>query len=151
MIDTILVFLSALPALYGTYLIGEFLVLRLMGDIHEAEITGFLKIKNKGRFLPEVKIEEQIFPVQKIDQLSYMITPPISQQRIPVVSLKNGHRRVFGYGGLLAGILCVLPFFFVLALRMEKDLMVAQVTYILLFIGVSVGGWVLLKIIPKGY
>ncbi len=151
MLDTILLFLSALPALWGVYLIGEFLFGRFAGKIVEAEVVGFSEKKSKGVFLPLVLLDEKTVVVHRIDQLSYLINPPIVRQMIRIVTLKNGQRRVFGYAHVLVGVVCLLPFFVALAWRLQEDLMMAQVMYILIFIGMSVGGWAILKLIPKGY
>jgi len=151
MLETILLFLSALPALVGLVLIGDYLYVSLTGEVCEVPVTGFSDRKNKGRVLPLVEFAGQETSVDQIDQMSYLLSPPIAQQSIGIVVLKNGKKRVFGYCNLLSGVVLLLPFFVALAFRLEKELLMVQVFYILIFIGVSVGGWMLLKIIPKGY
>ena len=104
--------------------------------------------------MPIVRYEDaegtlHLVEVKGIDQISYILNPPIDKQFITVANVLGKSPRVFGYLNFIVGLFLVLPALAVFGLEMEKGLFAGQVLYILIFIGLLLGGWSLLKIIQR--
>ncbi|MCB9981304.1 MAG: hypothetical protein H6860_02785 [Rhodospirillales bacterium] len=138
----------------GLYLLFGFLSMRAGGHIDEFEITGFQKATDKGRALPVVRYEDgegtlKLVEVRKIEQISYLFSPPIERQVIKVVGIESDMPRVYGYVRFLGGLILLLPGLAALGLHLHKTLFTGQVVYIVIFIGLMLGGWALLKFIQR--
>ena len=153
MID--ILFILSLPlAAFGLFLIVTFLMIRFQQDIYEAEITGFQKTKNKGRYLPIVSFtdeegEEKMIEVKTIDQISYLLNPSIEKQIIPIAAVKSARPKVFGYLSLVIGVICIVPALALSGLYFERALLTGQVLYSATLIGLILGGWIVLKLIQR--
>ncbi|MCB1563596.1 MAG: hypothetical protein KDJ75_08495 [Alphaproteobacteria bacterium] len=147
---------SILPALLGLWLCGDFLFWVATGTVEEGEVTGFQERKNKGRVLPVIRIErveEEPFEVkpERIDQISYLLSPAIEKERRSVIVRKGppARARLFGYLNLIAGLFLLAPCVGLLALHSGQYLFVGQLAYIVIFASILLGSWVLLKMIQK--
>ncbi|MCC6597955.1 MAG: hypothetical protein IT559_04125 [Alphaproteobacteria bacterium] len=147
--------LAALPAFPGLYCLFDFFTVQATGKIAEAEVVDFSTKKDKGRFLPIVERAAagdqpaEMFEPQKIDQISYLLSPSIKKENINIVVLRNGMVRVHGYLKLLGGILLILPVLAVLGSGQGGSFFTGQMAFVFLLIAVSVGGWALLRTIAR--
>ncbi len=138
----------------GLYLLFGFLAMRAQGGIEELEVTGFQKAADKGRALPIVRFEDaegtlKLVEVRKIEQIAYLLSPPIERQVIEVVGVDGALPRVYGYVRLVAGVVLLLPGLAALGLHLDKALFTGQVVYIVILIGMMLGGWAALKFIQR--
>lgn len=149
----IFILLSLPLALYGCYLIVLFLKLRFSGDVRMLEITGFQRQKNKGRFLPIVSYENagkvDLVEIKEIDQIAYILSPPIEKQVIQIAGIDGAAPCVFGYYKLVVGIVMLLPVLAALGYALENVLFMGQVTYVFIFIALLLGGFAVLKLIQR--
>lgn len=150
-----LLFYGSIPlALFGVYLWARFLWMRFSDGIHELEISGFQKAKNKGRVLPIVRYEDseknlRLVEIKKIEQFSYLFNPAIQKQIVDVVNVKGASPTIYGYIKPVSGLICLLPGVAALALNADRILVLGQVFYIVIFIAVLLGGWAVLKLIQR--
>lgn len=143
--------LSCLPAIAGLYLCGDFLFWRITAQNHKGEITKFQDIKSRGRALPIVKIQDDKdtkITITRIDSLSHLLDPAITGQSI-TVSIKGQHGIIFGYAPLLAGLLLILPCVILLGQILGNTIFASQAIYVLLLTGITLGGWIILKLIQR--
>lgn len=149
-------FLSAVPAFLGAWILVDFLIWLIRGRLVLGVITGFQEKKDKGSRLPVLTVEwpdgvvMELKP-QRIDQISYLLGSPREGDCKKIVVQKGVSSRslVFGYLNVLVGLLCIAPFLGLVAARFGQYLFAGQLAYISVFAVVSVGGWVVLKIIQK--
>lgn len=152
--ELLIMILAVICVPAGLYLLCGFLSMRSHGDIGEFEITGFQKATDKGRALPVVRYENgegalKLVEVRKIEQISYLFSPPIERQMVEVAGIESGMPRVHGYVRLVAGLFLLLPGLAALGLHLHKALFTGQVVYIVILIGLMLGGWALLKFIQR--
>lgn len=144
------------PALFGLWLCADFIFWLITGTLEEGEVTGFQERKNKGRRLPVMRVkraEGQSFEVrpERIDQIFYLLSPAIEKERRFLI-VRNGppaRARLFGYLNLIAGLFLLAPCAGFLALQSGQYLFVGQLAYIVIFGGILLGSWIVLKIIQK--
>lgn len=145
----------AIPlALAGLALIILFMLTQFGQSVEEHEIVGFQKKKFIGRFLPIIEHENadgemQKVEIKQIDQISYLLSPAIERQVIPVAGIDGKAPTVPGYLKLVTGMLLLLPGFASIGLTMDKVYFTGQVMYIILLIGMLLGGWIALKLIQR--
>jgi len=148
-------FFVALPfACFGLYLMFSFCVLRFSGCIEEFEVVGFQKKTDKGRVLPIVRYEDgeegvRLIEIRRIEQISYLLSPAIEKQTIYIANVTGQNPCVFGYLKLLSGLTLLLPALVFWAVGVGKGFLFTQAFFLLVFIGVMLGGWVLLKFIQR--
>ncbi len=152
--EYLLAIVSVPLALAGLGLIILFMLSRLGQSVEEYEVIGFQKKKFLGRYLPIIERvdsdgEKFRVEVKRIDQLSYLLSPAIERQIIPVAGAGTNSASVPGYLKLVAGSVLLLPGFGAIGLTMEKAYFTGQVMYITLLVGMLLGGWIALKLIQR--
>lgn len=150
----LLAIISVPLALAGLGLIILFMLSRLGQSVEEFEIIGFQKKKFLGRNLPIIEREDDEgqkykVEVKQIDQLSYLLSPAIERQIIPVAGAETNSPSIPGYLKLVAGSVLLLPGFGAIGLTMDKAYFTGQVMYITLLVGMLLGGWIALKLIQR--
>lgn len=154
----ILFIFSLPPAALGVYFAGAFVCDLARGEVVRAEIKGFQSRKDKGMRLPVVEFRGSGgAPVQagavRIDQMLYFFNRPGAGDFISILCLPGGKRRVRVHGYLylvLAGFSCA-PAVLLAGYAFGRGEAAIQALYALVFGGMILGGWALLKLIQRYY
>jgi hypothetical protein len=149
--------LATLPlAILGVYFLFDFFLWQLTGIVTQATITGFQERKSKGMNLPVLsyKVEgggQQSAPAQRIDRFLFLFNRPDVGEETAVIYRKAmpGEARVYGYIHAMGGAALILPFLLASAVSLGRSVAAAQISYIIVFLAIIVGGWIFLKIIQR--
>jgi hypothetical protein len=152
------VLIALLPALFGVWLIIDFLLWEIRGHIATAQIKEFSADKDKGKLLPVMSFEHEKIMVsiqaERIDQLMYLLSKPKAGDVTDVIYIveETGLRvRIYGYMNIVAGVMLVVPFVAALALWMGKALAVTQSLFFFLFAGIMAVTIIFMKIVQRIY
>lgn len=140
------------------YFLSDFLIWQSKGRVILAEITGFQDKKNKGLKLPIVSFQKRDdtpgeAKVERIDQMLFLLNRPKEGDYTTIIY--RGHKkpraRVYGYINVLAAVFLFLPLVAAIGMQVGDDGVLTQIAYIVIFMVMAVGGWVLLKLIQRYY
>lgn len=153
-----LLILAAMPALYGGFLIVDFLLWYFTSERIEGEVTGFQKKQNKGQNLPIIRVPDKdgatrAIRVSRIDEISYVLRPAVKGEIKTLLVRKEAPDQavVFGFFGPLAGGVLLLPFLAVLGVVRGDALLTGQMMYLLVFAAVVGAALIAMKFIQNHY
>lgn len=134
---TVLAIFFGLVALFGLYLVVQFIFLLLTGYVCPARVTE--KTQNA---MPIVKLrdhlkEQQEVQIAKADKPYLWLVAPREGDRLQVI-YKPGKPivRLLNYSSLFAGLLCLFPLGIILAFIFGQPALVSQILFVLTFIGI---------------
>ncbi len=160
--------LSVFLALFGVYLMLEFLWINVLWNKTQGVVRGFQEKTKWGKALPivsynlksnnaEVKDEQKKKSVSarvvRVDRLAAHFDPLQEGDIVPVIFRFASPKRVYVFGFLnliLGGMLC-LPLLTILVLNYGQAIMMYQLLFVFVFIAVMFGAWLLMKLVQKGY
>jgi hypothetical protein len=154
--DSVKMMFAVLLAFTGAGLLFDYVLWRVIGEITVGTITGFQEKKSKFLKRPIVSFKDaegntHTAQTERIDRLLFILNRPGVGETIEILYRKKTPEMaiVYGYLNLMIGMLLLLPVMAIWALKFGKILIATQVVYIFIFVGIIVGGWILLKIIQR--
>lgn len=149
----VVVILSAIAALAGGFLLFDFCLWQYQGKMAAGTIQDFKDGKPVVSFETEDggKVSAR---VSRVMRLSYFLTDPKAGEIFNVIYREAGDKRdvrLHGYLGLLGGVLLVVPLPWALALQYGRVWLAGQASFIIVFVGLMVGVWILLKLMRRNY
>ncbi len=149
---TILVIISVIAALAGGFLLFDFCLWQYQGKVAAGTIEDFKQGKPVVSF--ETENGKVSARVSRVMRLSYFLSDPKAGEIFNVIYRPAGDKpdvRLHGYAGLLGGVLLLMPLPWALAMRFGRDWLAGQAAFIVVFVGLMIGVWVLLKLMRKNY
>ncbi|MGB4056746.1 MAG: DUF3592 domain-containing protein [Alphaproteobacteria bacterium] len=143
---------AVLCALVGAWLLFDFLLWFLTGYIVSARIEAF----EKGWPVLAYETSEgkaMRARAGRITHMGYYLGHPQEGDVFNVIYRKKepGQVRVYGYLYPVAGLILFIPFVAYLAAEFSKVWMATQVSFIVVFMVMILGGWLLLKLLRASY
>lgn len=152
----IFLLISLLFAFAGIWLLFDFLLWYFTGYVTRAVIEDFVSSKSGYGQLPVLRFELEDGAVvtqkaERVCQMMYLLGQPEIGTSFEIIYRHQNpvQVRVHGYLYLLLSALCFLPLLFALAYKYGNGVMAGQVSFVVVFAVIALGGWILLKTIQK--
>ncbi len=141
---------------YGAFLLTGFVRWRLQSRKAIGEIIGFKTRTMYGAYLPVIRFETQEgekieAAAVRIDRLLYLLNRP-SEGALVTISydIDTPHIvRVSGYIDALIAAVLMVPLIAAVGVLTGQAILASKAAFLLVFIGIILGGWIALKLIQK--